>query len=55
MNALDVHFEDSLVEQSSIQVFPEMDWQTVPNLDKGFGVGGMIDNERKGRGAGPSR
>lgn len=39
--------QDTLVEQPAIQLFVEMGWQTVIDLDEAFGVRSMIDNETK--------
>ncbi len=41
--------EDQLVEQPAIQLFAEMGWPTVLDLDEASGIGGMIGNETKGQ------
>lgn len=40
--------EDSLAEQSAIQLFVELGWQTVSVLEEVFGVGGALGRETKG-------
>ena len=43
-----VYSEDQLVEQPAIQLFSELDWQTVSALEEVFGVGGTLGWKTKG-------
>jgi type I restriction enzyme, R subunit len=42
-----IYTEDELVEQPAIQLFSELEWQTISARDEAFGAGGTLGRETK--------